>query len=305
MPSTKLSNIIYPFKRTRFAPTPSGFLHVGNIFSFSLAAGLAARHGAETLLRIDDLDRQRTRPAYLQDIFDSLHFLSLPWDIGPSNAVEFERSFSQQFRRPLYERALRELALGGHVFACTCSRQQLQSEGMESGCVSGCLSANIPLDTPQVSWRLRTRADEEVIVHRYDGEEQHAMLPTSMKEFVVRKKDGEAAYQLASLMDDLQYGIDMIVRGDDLWPSTIAQLCLASRLKDATPFLNCRFLHHPLLHEGDGAKLSKSAGSTSIQYLRNTHSAGEIFSLTARLAGFSTDITNWKELAEGFFQLPG
>ncbi len=113
------------FNRTRIAPTPSGYLHLGNVLSFALTATLAEQYGARILLRIDDLDRQRAQPAYIQDIFDTLEFLELPWHEGPRSVEEFEQQYSQVHRLPLYRQALEELKDKGAVFACDCSRSQM------------------------------------------------------------------------------------------------------------------------------------------------------------------------------------
>ncbi|MES2108653.1 MAG: glutamate--tRNA ligase family protein, partial [Bacteroidota bacterium] len=90
------------FHKTRIAPTPSGFLHVGNVLSFSITAALARKTGAKTLLRIDDMDQTRANARYIQNIFDTLNFLEIPWDEGPANADDFEKSYSQVHRLNLY-----------------------------------------------------------------------------------------------------------------------------------------------------------------------------------------------------------
>jgi glutamyl/glutaminyl-tRNA synthetase len=98
-----------------------------------------------------------------------------------------------------------------------------------------------------------------------------------MKDFVIKKKDGYPAYQLTSLIDDLHYGVDLIVRGEDVWPSTIAQIYLAEILQQPN-FQKATFHHHPLLMEAAGKKLSKSSGSTSIKYLREQgKTASEVY----------------------------
>jgi glutamyl/glutaminyl-tRNA synthetase len=97
------------FNKTRIAPTPSGFLHLGNALSFELTASLAQKTGAKILLRIDDLDRERTNPPYVQDIFDTLNFLNIKWDEGPKDIIEYENSWSQIHRIGLYQNALEQL----------------------------------------------------------------------------------------------------------------------------------------------------------------------------------------------------
>src|SRR5262245_28324997 len=94
------------FVKTRIAPTPSGYLHIGTILSFSLTAGLARREGASILLRIDDLDRERVQAEYVEDIFETLRFLGIPWDEGPTDAEDFARNWSQMRRLLLYRKAL-------------------------------------------------------------------------------------------------------------------------------------------------------------------------------------------------------
>ena len=123
------------------------------------------------------------------------------------------------------------------------------------------------MDAPDVSWRLRTDLSKELTVRGIDGSVIGARLDPDMKDLVVRKKDGFPAYQLTSILDDLYYGVDLIVRGQDLWPSTLAQLYLAALLPGGEAFSGAAFYHHTLLMDG-GAKMSKSEGATSIRFLR-------------------------------------
>lgn len=278
------ANIARRFTKTRIAPTPSGFLHLGNILSFHITAGLAQKTGAGILLRIDDLDRERADKAYVQDIFDTLHFLDIPWTEGPKDIHEFEAVYSQVHRMEIYRKALQQLKDGGHLFACTCSRAQVLRDNPDGVYPGTCRNKAIPLDTKNASWRLRTTTDKVLSVKTLEGTTLKTSLPAAMQDFVVRKKDGFPAYQLTSVSDDVYYGIDLIVRGEDLWPSTLAQLYLASILgQDA--FLNSTFYHHSLLEESPGKKLSKSAGATSVQYLRKEgKTAADIYAMTAGMA---------------------
>src|SRR5579863_6846848 len=107
------------FDKTRIAPTPSGFLHLGNVLSFAITAAIAEKTGAKILLRIDDLDRDRVNREYVEDIFDTLNFLQIPWDEGPRNYKEYESEYSQLYRMDLYQVALQQLKDSGQVFACT------------------------------------------------------------------------------------------------------------------------------------------------------------------------------------------
>lgn len=288
---------VRPFLRTRIAPTPSGYLHLGNIYSFVLTATLAQRHGARILLRIDDLDRQRAQRAYIQDIFDTLNFLEIPWHEGPRDADEFEREYSQVHRMELYRAALAELKETQALFACNCSRTKIQKADASGSYTGHCRTRGVPFDAAEGSWRLRTDNDAPLTV-RTLGEPVVEGLPREQTDFVVRKKDGDPAYQLASLIDDEHFGVDLIVRGMDLWPSTLAQLYLA-RLLGHEKFMETTFYHHPLITGPGGDKLSKSAGATSIQYLRKEgRSKEDVYTLLARHAGIVEEKLNWQAFGE-------
>jgi glutamyl-tRNA synthetase len=295
-----LGTLARPFLRTRIAPTPSGYLHLGNIYSFVLTATLAQRHGARILLRIDDLDRQRAQRAYIQDIFDTLNFLEIPWHDGPRNTDEFEREYSQVHRMELYRAALAELREKQTLFACDCSRSKIQQADAAGAYTGYCRTRGVPFDAPEVSWRLRTDNDAPLAV-RTLGEPIEERLPREQQDFVVRKKDGDPAYQLASVVDDEHFGIDLIVRGMDLWPSTLAQVYLAQVLGRGK-FMESTFYHHPLITGSDGDKLSKSAGATSIQYLRKEgRKAVDIYGALAAQLGIKGSVSNWHELGALLF----
>jgi len=292
----RLSIPINHLNKTRIAPTPSGFLHLGNVLSFAITAYLAREKGCKIHLRIDDLDQDRIKKWYIQDIFDTLDFLEIPWDEGPRNAKEFENSYSQLHRINMYHSAIEQLVNNKLVFACTCSRRQLISVDL-SNIPCSCFNRQIPLDTKNASWRLLTGDNSKWAVKSYDGRVIQANLPIEMHNFVVKKKDGFPAYQLASIIDDLFYDVDFIVRGQDLWPSTIAQHALASALKE-DDFKNITFYHHPLITDTSGKKLSKSAGATSIKYLRdNGKNAAEVYQLIASIIGINETTDNWQLLA--------
>lgn len=255
------------FLKTRIAPTPSGFLHIGNAYSFALTAAIAHKYGASLLLRIDDMDRDRVNPEYVDDIFETLKFLGITCDEGPTDALDFERKFSQRLRLPVYGSYLQKLIDTGKVYACNCSRKQIEQEfdGIYPG---ACKHKNIPLDADGVAWRVDTDDARPICVRTLVGTVTKTALPKEMQHFVIRRKDGFPAYQLTSLADDLHFGIDLIVRGEDLWPSTLAQLFLAGLL-GADTFLSATFHHHPLLTDKTDRKLSKTAGDISIAHFRN------------------------------------
>src|SRR5579863_8142302 len=132
------------FSKTRIAPTPSGFLHLGNALSFAITAAIAERTNAKILLRIDDLDRERVRKEYVQDIFDTLNFLEIPWHEGPRNFSEYETEYSQIHRLKWYQTALEQLKNSGQVFACNCSRAQIRANNPDEIYPGTCREKALP-----------------------------------------------------------------------------------------------------------------------------------------------------------------
>lgn len=292
-----MENLTSIFKRTRIAPTPSGYLHLGNILSFALTAALARQTGTSILLRIDDLDRERADKRYIQDIFDTLNFLEIPWDEGPRNYTEYENDWSQIHRLPMYRDALQKLKDENVVFACTCSRAQIRQINADDTYPGTCRHKNIPLNAENVSWRLKTDEPATLNIKTFPYTIIEATLPPAMRHFVVRKKDGYPAYQLTSVLDDIYFGVDLIVRGQDLWASTLAQHYLSAKMS-AHAFQDITFYHHPLLMASGNKKLSKSAGDTSIHYLRSqSKNPADIYSAIANMLGSNEPVKNWEELA--------
>ncbi|MCC3158026.1 hypothetical protein LJ737_12320 [Hymenobacter sp. 15J16-1T3B] len=232
----------------RLAPTPSGYLHLGNAVNFVLTWLLVRRSAGQLHLRIDDLDRNRLRRPYLDSIFRTVEWLGLDYDHGPSGPDDFLRHHSQLLHLPAYNYLLRRLRLRpGLLHASTRSRTQ-ETE------------VPVPLEQPGAAWRAAVPAGTAVrFADAWQGPVEIA-LDRAMPDFVLRKKDAVVAYQLASIADDLRLGTTLIVRGLDLLPSTAAQLWLADQLPETAAFnaLRIQFLHHPLLPGPDGRKLSKS-----------------------------------------------
>ncbi|RYZ95629.1 MAG: hypothetical protein EOP47_25460 [Sphingobacteriaceae bacterium] len=193
------------YNYTRIAPTPSGYLHLGNVLSFAVTACLAQKHHAKILLRIDDLDQQRVNRDYVQDIFDTLDFLQIPWHNGPRNYDEYKSEYSQLHRMEMYQKALDQLKDAGKLFACTCSRAQLAEHDAYPGT---CRNKALPFEADNTCWRLQTDNVLPVTVNTITGELITA-LPLQMRDVIVRKKDGFPAYQLASVLDDIYYNIDL------------------------------------------------------------------------------------------------
>lgn len=283
------------FKLTRFAPTPSGFLHIGNIYSFIVTHHLAKKHGAKVLLRIDDLDRERYKPRFVQDIFDSLDFLEIPFDQGPKDISDFEQNHAQIHRLPLYNKALEELRNKKVLFACDCSRKKIEKMNPKGYYTGFCLRRNLPFDQAEITWRIKAKMHMDVPFKELNLGMVNGKLPGILTDFVVRKKDAMPSYQLTSLVDDIHYGVDLIVRGKDLWGSTIAQVFLSKFLPENT-FAQNTFHHHPLLHGPNNQKLSKSSDVTSIQLLRKTgKKKEEIYGMIAEAIGLEQRPKNLEE----------
>lgn len=231
---------IGPNSRLRYAPTPSGYLHEGNLLNFRLnyRASRFAHPPAHMLLRIDDLDAARARPDYIQNIFDTLRAQELAWDEGPVDAADFQENWSQLHRLPLYHELLARLRQKGLLYACAKSRKDLEAFGGVPP--EHFRQQKLDLDAPDVAWRVRTPPG----------------FP--MPDFVVRRRDGVPAYQVATIADDLHFGVTHVIRGADLEPSTQAQKWLAEAA-GLGAFAGIQFLHHPLIMGADGRKLSKSS----------------------------------------------
>lgn len=266
---------------SRIAPTPSGFLHRGNAYNFLLTALLVSKRGGSLRLRIDDLDAPRVREAYVQDIFTTLRWLHIHWDQGPENPDQQHQIYSQQGRISRYSELLDALVKTGQVFACTCSRKEIAQHSKDGQYPGTCRLKQLPLDTPDAAWRLHT--PQNTIIRFSDAllDNTSIDLWAESRDFIIRRRDGVPAYHIASLADDVDQGINLIVRGADLLTSTAVQLYLADLLGQ-TSFRRVAFYHHPLLQDTTGDKLSKSAGSSSLRSLREAGLSPEQFYLEFR-----------------------
>ncbi|WP_263290159.1 tRNA glutamyl-Q(34) synthetase GluQRS [Pseudomonas sp. BF-R-01] len=224
----------------RFAPTPSGHLHFGSLVA-ALASYLDARSvGGRWLMRMEDLDPPREEPGAQAAILKALESYGFEWD------GEMVR---QSDRHDAYAEVLNRLFNHGLAYACTCSRKQLEPyHGIYPG-----LCRNAGHCTEDAAIRLRVPELEYHFIDRVQGEyRQH--LGRDVGDFVIRRRDGLYAYQLAVVLDDAWQGITDIVRGADLLDSTPRQLYLQELLGFSQP----RYLHIPLITQPDGNKLGKS-----------------------------------------------
>ena len=237
---------------TRIAPTPSGFLHLGNAVNASLISLLAAQWGADTILRIDDMDSTRSRPEYVDDIFATLEWLEIPWSKGPRHRAEFEQGFTMAARTEYYRSQLGLLSGSGcEVFACACSRAELATTG-GLRCAGDCRAAGLDLVVERTALRLRIPEGTvvEIADSRIDLAEAHG-------DVVLWRRDDLPSYHLVTVIEDRDQGVSDIVRGLDLLESSALHAWLAPHL-DAENVARANFVHHALLTDDAGEKLSKS-----------------------------------------------
>lgn len=281
--------------RSRFAPTPSGYLHTGNAFSFLLTWLLMRKQGGEIVLRIDDIDADRKRPEYVQDIFDSIAWLGLDYDYGPKDVFDFEARWSQHRRLAEYAQFLQQLT--PVLFACDCSRSMLPKQAAYPGT---CTNKNLPLNTPDTAWRIRINKAIVLRVRDLIRGDIDVPLGEMIGNFVVRKKDKLPAYQITSVVDDVQYQINCLVRGEDLIASSAAQLYLAEATLQRG-FMRARFYHHPLITDAAGNKLSKSEGAASLKTQREQGQGPEvIYRAFAQWLQLPVEGNSLSELLEAF-----
>ena len=226
----------------RFAPSPSGRLHLGSLTT-AVASYLEARQRqGRWLLRIEDLDVTRVVPGASDQLVATLARHGFEWD---------GEILHQSRRQPLYEAAVERLHAAGLIYPCSCSRRMLREHDADSGCPGTCRDgAHGP---PPHAWRLRIDQHAvESFEDRLRGRCEQPLAP--LGDPIVRRRDGVISYQLAVVVDDADSGVTDVVRGDDLLPSTAWQRSLQRALGLPAP----RYCHLPLVVDADGQKLSKS-----------------------------------------------
>ena len=263
---------------TRFAPAPTGYLHLGHVANAVWTWGLAATRRAEVLLRIEDHDRQRSRREYDAALLEDLDWLGFRADRGPVHQTDRDALES-------YQEALRSLSERGLVYACDCSRATFAAWAATHGrpwsgpgCPGGCRGRAV--DAPTL--RAALGGGDESWMDELVGPCRDDVAPTG--DLPIRDRHGNWTYGFCVVVDDLRHGVDLVVRGRDLLHATPSQIRLARLLgRETAP----TFAHHPLIRRPDGRKLSKSAGDTAVRELRDAgRSAAEVIELAASATGY-------------------
>ena len=271
----------------RFAPSPSGRMHLGNIFA-ALLAWLDVRSvGGEMVLRIEDLDEVRCSREYAAQIIDDLHWLGLDWDAGG-----LQDEYCQSMRTAHYAAAFDALAAQGLLYPCFCTRAErlaASAPHREDGAVvySGrCRTLDeqskqeMQAMGRRPAWRIAVPDEEWTVIDGNMG--AYTIEPARQQgDYIVRRSDGVYAYQLAVVVDDGLMGVNRVVRGRDLLSSAPCQAWLHRLLGYRPP----EFCHVPLLLAEDGKRLSKRERSLDMAALRQRYSADELVGILAWWAG--------------------
>lgn len=269
-----------PVPKGRFAPSPTGRMHAGNIYSALLTWLLVKSRGGRILLRIEDLDRERSKAEYATLIQKDLEALGLAWDEGP---------VYQSDREEAYKEAFSELERSGRVYPCFCTRAQIKAAREIASAPHGPAASYYPgtcRDLSEIerersiqaaeaqgcgfSSRVATDLREIAFDDLLQGE-QAARLDPSKDDFIIRRSDGLFAYQLAVVVDDAEQGVNLVSRGIDLLPSTPRQIYLHQLLGNPRP----AYAHFPLFVNSDGKRLAKRDKPAAFDALMRAYGSPE------------------------------
>lgn len=285
--------------RGRYAPSPTGPLHLGNARTALLAWLDARSQGGAFLMRVEDLDGPRVKPGLEERILGELRWLGLDWD---------EAVVRQSERRVLHDEALARLRREGLAYPCFCSRAEIAAasraphpgeEGPRYPGTCAELSAAERSERERrkaPAWRLRVPPGPIAFTDRIHGPRAFDVA-AEVGDFVIARADGIPAYQLAVTVDDASMGVTDVVRGDDLLASTARQLLLYRFLGYVPP----RFAHVPLVVGLDGERLAKRHGARSLGERREAGESPEaVVGLLAGLSGLSSEPRAARALVPGF-----
>ena len=254
---------------TRFAPSPTGFLHLGHVANAVYVWGVARALGGRVLLRLEDHDRGRSRPEYERALLEDLEWLGLAPDLGtPADLRRGQSPYRQSDCGEMYRNALDRLASSARVYACDCSRKEIAAEGgnpldEETRYRGRCRERGLPAGDGR-GLRVVMEPGAETFADALLG--AVTQVPAEQcGDLLLRDRTGNWTYQYAVVVDDERHEVDLVVRGEDLLASTGRQLRLARMLGRQRPPV---YLHHPLIRNERGAKLSKSSGDSGVRELR-------------------------------------
>lgn len=270
--SNDISGTVFPSGTGRYAPSPSGDLHLGNLRTAILAWAMARRGGKPFYMRVEDLDR--VRPGAAERQLSDLQAMGLDWDVSPGSAAESTEGkragvLYQSTRLAAYERAVQRLREAGLVYECYCTRREIQeassaphgAPGAYPGTCRGLSEAQREERRAQRPPALRLRAERTSYTVHDDFYGPYTGL---VDDFVLVRNDGTYAYNLTSVVDDAFVGVEQIVRGDDLLPSAPRQAYLAGLLGLPQP----RYAHVPLALNEEGKRLAKRDGAVTLPQLQ-------------------------------------
>lgn len=271
-------------------------MHLGNLFSALLSWLSVRSRGGRWVLRIEDLDPQRSRTEYARLIEDDLAWLGLDFDEGGTADLGLHGPYSQSRRGAIYAGYLQRLQATGYTYPCTCTRADImatQAPHQSDGRViygGRCRPAHMPCHrhSPAEGVKHSTRLyvpDEEIHFTDTVYGPQNVNLTHECGDFILQRADGAWAYQLAVVVDDALMGVNEVVRGSDLLLSTAQQVYLYRLLGLPIP----AYAHVPLICNGEGRRLSKRDMSLNMEYLREHYTSHEIIGRLAYMAGLTPE----------------
>jgi glutamyl-Q tRNA(Asp) synthetase len=263
---------------TRFAPSPTGYLHLGHVANAIHVWGVAQALNGRVLLRLEDHDRGRCRPEYEAAILEDLEWLGLEPEHGTS-------PFRQSDNPLRYASALQRLGTRFSVYHCDCSRKELAGESdvpdQETRYPGRCRERNLAAQEGR-GIRVTIESGTERFTDALLGDQQQDPA-TQCGDLLLKDRLGNWTYQFAVTVDDMEQNVDLVIRGEDLLASTGRQIRLARMLGRSTPPV---YMHHPLIRHASGAKLSKSNRDTGVRDLRAAgKSPARVLGQAAHLTG--------------------
>jgi len=289
----------------RFAPTPSGYLHMGNLMTTLLTWLDIRKIDGQLVFRLEDLDRYRLGYEFSPPLFDDLKWLGLDWDIGWNGDASSE--YCQANRSEIYEKVFNSFMEKDMVYPCYCSRNERLAavaphigDSLDFGCKCKHLSEDekrkLERNGKKPSWKIKVPDKNISFVDGHYG--VYSGNIAQQGDFIIRRSDGVYAYQLATSVDDVLMGVTRVVRGRDLISSSIRQIWLIQQLGGTVP----EYIHVPLIVTENGRKLSKREGDLNMETFRKVYTPEKLIGMLSYYAGLteSDDEVSLDALINGF-----